>query len=121
MPGPHHRLDRDLLNPSRALGGAGQDAAMVGYIASLLREHLLAGNQAICHASRWAPASCRIASRGIQLRAPMQNSSTARRGTPAPLPTAASPPAEASAPFTFPPPAPSRPLDETSNTTRFEV
>jgi FSR family fosmidomycin resistance protein-like MFS transporter len=51
----------------------------------------------------------------------MQNSSTARRGMPAPLPTAASPPAEASAPLTLPPPAPSSPLDETSNTTRFEV
>jgi MFS transporter, FSR family, fosmidomycin resistance protein len=51
----------------------------------------------------------------------MQNSSTARRGMPAPSPTAASPPAEASAPLTLPQPAPSPPLGETSNTTRFEV
>jgi len=53
----------------------------------------------------------------------MQNSSTARRGTPVPSPTAASPPAEASAPITFPTTAPSPPLDETalSHTTRFEV
>ena len=51
----------------------------------------------------------------------MQNSSTARRGTPVPSPTAASPPAEASAPLTLPTPAASPPLDETSHTTRFEV
>jgi FSR family fosmidomycin resistance protein-like MFS transporter len=51
----------------------------------------------------------------------MQNSSTARRGTPGPLPTAVSLPAEATAPLTLPPPAPSPPLDETSNTTRFDV
>jgi MFS transporter, FSR family, fosmidomycin resistance protein len=51
----------------------------------------------------------------------MQNSSTARRGTPAPLPTAASPPAAASVPVTLPAAAPLAPLDEISHTTRFEV
>jgi FSR family fosmidomycin resistance protein-like MFS transporter len=53
----------------------------------------------------------------------MQNSSTARRGTPVPSPTAASAPAEVSGPLSLPDPAPSPHHREPglSRTTRFEV